>query len=241
MESSRGNRTIYSAVEIQNILQLAKSHRWPFSYIVSSERRQTSHTTEIVKLNPETGCIVVGSEVKYSGLTPSTPTVFRAMNGGITLQFESELIDCEGNALANRLFTECQIRFPAQVRFSQMRKAVRVDCSDQQGVVASIFANGSRLKGTVMDISESGLKIRFEGNLSYQFKTPRLVTDCRVRLADGTQLDARVRMLGFLYDRHNDISLLRCQLLEIRENRKIVLQQLITSSLSQPYSSLAHC
>jgi len=228
MESTRSTRTINSAVEIQDILNLAQSHRWSFSYLVSSERRQTSHTTEIVSIDSRNGVIVVGSEVKYSGLVANRPVIFRAQSGGMSLQFETYLIGVEGNALANRLFIECRLRYPKEVRFAQMRKAIRVDCNDVGDIPVTLFADGRALNGEVADISETGAKVRFEGNLSYRFQDSRMVTDCHLRLADGTLLDARVKILGFVYDKQADISFLRCYFLEIQDDRQIKLQQLIS-------------
>ena len=230
MESIGGSRMINSAVEILGILKLAQSHRWSFSYLVSSERRQTSHTTEIVSIDSQAGIIVVGSEVKYSGLVANTPVIFRAQSGGISLQFETQLIGVEGNALANRLFVECQIRYPKEIRFAQMRKAMRIDCNAVGDILVTLFADETTLNGKVRDISETGVKICFEGNLSYRFQDSRMVTDCHLRLPDGSILDARVKILGFAYDKQADISYLRCYFLEIREDRQLKLQQLISDA-----------
>ncbi len=241
MESKNGNRTINSASEIEYLLALAQSHRWAFSYVVSSTRRQTSHTTELVNIDPQAGVMVVGSEVKYSGLTANTPVLFRAQSGGISMQFETELIGSEGNALANRLFTECQIRYPREIRFTQMRKAMRVDCHNRDDLQVLLFAEEKTLHGHVADISETGVKIRFEGNLSYQFKDSRMVTDCQLRLPDGCLLEARVKVLGFVYDKQTDISYLRCYFLEIQEDRQIKLQQLIDATQGEYEQTAMQC
>jgi len=230
MESISSSRMINSAVEILDILKLAQSHRWSFSYLVSSERRQTSHTTEIVSIDSQAGIIVVGSEVKYSGLAANTPVIFRAQSGGISLQFETKLIGVEGNALANRLFVECQVHYPTEIRFAQMRKAMRIDCNTIDDILVTLFADETTLNGEVADISETGVKICFEGNLSYRFQDSRMVTDCHLRLPDGSILDARVKILGFAYDKQADISYLRCYFLEIQEDRQLKLQQLISDA-----------
>ncbi len=227
MEPKSNNRIVTSAAEIEHILNLARSHRWTFSYIVSSTRRQTSHTTELVSVKREAGTLVVGSEVKYSGLTTNTPVTFRAQSGGISMQFETHLIGVPGNELAKRLFIECQIRYPDKVSFTQMRKAMRVDCHDRDDMQVLLFADDKSLHGNVADISETGIKIRFEGNLSYQFKESRMVTDCQLRLPDNALLEARVKVLGFFYDRQTDISYLRCHFLELQDDRQIKLQQLV--------------
>lgn len=228
MESIRNSRNVRSAVEILDILNLARSHRWSFSYLVCSERRQTSHTTEIVSIDSQAGIIVVGSEVKYSGLTANVPVIFRAQSGGISLQFETQLIGIEGNALASRLFIECRLRYPKEIRFAQMRKAIRISCRDLDDIQVTLFADGTTLNGEIADISETGAKIRFEGNLSYQFQESRMVTDCHMRLPDGAFLNLRVKILGFIYDKQTDVSYLRCYFLEIKEDRHIKLREFIS-------------
>lgn len=224
-------KEISKVEEIEAILDLACSHRWNFSYMVASERRQASHTTELVSFNTGAGSITVGSEVKYSGLQPGTPVVFRAQSGGIGIQFETEMLGVGGNALSNRLFSECRIRFPDTVRFTQLRKAVRVDCDDMDDIRVTLFANATRLQGMVADLSTTGTKIRFAGNLTYQFKQSRMVTDCRMRLPDGSVLEARVKVLGFFFDKDQGISYLRCYFLEIREEKELVLADLIQAAL----------
>lgn len=226
--------------EIAAILELALSHRWSFSYTVSSERRPASHTTELVSINPQGGTITVGSEVKYSGLGPEAIVTFRAQSGGISLMFESQLIGIGGNALSNRLFSECRIRYPSAIKFAQLRKAIRVDCNDIDDILVTVFANGMRLQGKAADLSTSGTKIRFEGNLSYQFKQSRIVTDCRMRLPDGTIVESRVKVLGFFYDREQDVSYLRCYFLEIREDKEILLDDLIQTALHAKPGKAVH-
>jgi len=240
MESNNSTREINNAHEIKDILKLAQSQRWSFSYLVSSKRRQTSHTTEIVDVVANGDYIVVGSEVKYSGLPADTTVIFRAQSGGIRLQFETQLIGTEGNALANRLFTECRVRYPKSIKFAQMRKAIRVDCNDLDDILVTLFVDQKHVKGQVADISETGVKIRFEGNLSYQFKDSKIVTDCRMRLPDASIIEARVKILGFVYDKQRDVSYLRCYFLEILEDREIQLQELISNALAG-YKVAAQC
>lgn len=194
---NNSNQDITSPSEIAEILRVAKSHRWALSYSVTTGRRVTSHSTELVELNPASKTLIVSSEVKYSGLEPGFPVTFRSQSGGISLQFDSRLIGGSGNALADRLFSECQIAWPERIKFNQLRKAVRIDCDNLEDISVTLFTNELRLQGKVQDISATGVKIRFAGNLSYQFKQSRIVTDCRMRMPDGSILEARLKVLGF--------------------------------------------
>lgn len=234
MESpSNSNQDITNPSEIAEILRVAKSHRWALSYSVTTGSRVTSHSTELVEVNPGSHSITVSSEVKYSGLEPGFPVTFRAQSGGISLQFDSRLIGGSGNALADRLFSECQIAWPERIRFNQLRKAVRVDCDNLDDISVTLFTNELRLQGKVKDLSATGVKIRFAGNLSYQFKQSRIVTDCRMRMPDGEILEARLKVLGFTYDPEQDISYIRCFFLEIHEDHELKIEDLINSALMQ--------
>lgn len=242
MESpgNNANQAVTEPEEIAEILRVALSHRWSFSYSVTTGRRITSHTTELVSLQPEAGTITVGSEVKYSGLQAGYPVTFRAQSGGISLQFDSRLIGGKGNVLSNRLFSECRIEYPSQLRFNQLRKAVRVDANAIDDIHVNLFANDLRLKGKVQDISATGTKIRFDGNLSYQFKQSRIVTDCQMRLPNEEVIEARLKVLGFFYDRDRDVSYIRGYFLEIRDENELKLGELINAALANQPSQVVH-
>ena len=234
------NSEVTDQSEIAEIFRVAHSHRWNFSYSVTTGRRITSHTTELVSLQPEAGTITVGSEVKYSGLQPGYPVTFRAQSGGISLQFDSRLIGGKGNALSNRLFSECRIEYPDRLKFTQLRKAVRVDCGSIDDINVTLFANEVRIMGKVQDLSSTGTKIRFDGNLSYQFKQSRMVTDCQMRLPDGEVIEARLKVLGFYYDRERDVSYIRSYFLEIRDENELKLEELINQALANVPSQIMH-
>lgn len=238
--SNKHNREVRDQADIAEILRVALSHRWNFSYSVTTGRRLSSHTTELVKLNPGDGTITVSSEVKYSGLRPGQTVLFRAQSGGISLEFETRLKSGSGNELADRLFSECLIEYPECVKFAQLRKAVRVDCNSMEDIQVTLFAHELRLQGKVADISATGTRIRFAGNLSYQFKQSRMVTDCRMKLPDQSILEARLKVLGFVYDRESDASHIRCYFLEILQNNELKLEELINSSLANQADQLVH-
>lgn len=168
--------------------------------------------------------------MKYSGLEANVTTDFRSQSGGISLEFESQLLGGD-DSLSSRLFSECRIRYPERMRFNQLRHAVRIDCNSIDDILVSLFTEQLKLQGKVQDISTTGVKIRFEGNLSYQFNDSRMVTDCRMRLPDGSLIGIRLKVLGFFYDPAEDISYIRCYFLEIREDKEMQLKELINSAL----------
>lgn len=224
------NQELEHPAEIGEVLRVANSHRWPLIYSVKNGQRTSSHTAELLKVEPQKGTLTLSSDVKYSGLEPNIETEFRSQSGGINLEFSSSLLDSDGS-LSNRLFSECRIRYPQKMRFNQLRHAVRIDCNSIDDILVSLFTDQVKLQGKVQDISTTGAKIRFEGNLSYQFKDSRMVTDCRMRLPDGAIVAARLKVLGFFYDPDTDRSYIRSYFLEIREDKEVKLRELIESAL----------
>ena len=85
----------------------------------------------------------------------------------------------------------------------------------------------------MQDISATGVKIRFAGNLSYQFNHSRMVSDCRMRMPDGSILEARLKVLGFHYNSADDISYIRCYFLELRDDNEMQLEELINSAIDR--------
>ncbi len=227
---SKRNQELDNPAEIGEVLRVAHSHRWPLIYSVYSGQRTSSHTAEILKVEPEKGTLTLSSDVKYSGLVPNITTDFRSQSGGISLEFESSLLGGD-DSLSSRLFSECRIRYPERMRFNQLRHAVRIDCNSIDDILVSLFTEEVKLQGKVQDISTTGVKIRFQGNLSYQFNDSRMVTDCRMRLPDGSLMGARLKVLGFFYDPAEDISFIRCYFLEIREDEELHLKELIESAI----------
>lgn len=228
---SKRNQELTNPAEIGEVLRVAHTHRWPLIYSVKGGQRTSSHTAELLKVEPQKGTLTLSSDVKYSGLEPNTTIDFRSQSGGISLEFESQLLGGD-DSLSSRLFSECRIRYPERMRFNQLRHAVRIDCNNIDDILVSLFTEQLKLQGKVQDISTTGVKIRFEGNLSYQFNDSRMVTDCRMRLPDGSLLGARLKVLGFFYDPAEDVSFIRCYFLEIHEDKEMKLKELINSALA---------
>lgn len=236
--SSRKNQELDNPAEIYEVLRVACSHGWPLIYTVRSGQRTSSHTAELLKVEPQKGTLTLSSDVKYSGLEANVVTDFRSQSGGIRLEFQSSLLGGD-DSLSNRLFSESRIRYPERMRFNQLRHAARIDCNSMDEILVSLFTEDVKLQGKVQDLSTTGVKVRFEGNLSYQFKNSRMVTDCRMRLPDGSLLGARLKILGFFYDSESDISYIRCYFLEIRGDEQMHLKELINSALeNMPQSKL---
>ncbi len=52
-----------------------------------------------------------------------------------------------------------------------------------------------------------------------------------MRLPDDTVIEARLKVLGFFYDRDRDVSYIRGYFLEIRDENELKLEELINAAL----------
>lgn len=228
----RCSRQISDQQEISDLLLVAQLYRWIFSYALVDSENIVSHTTELVGIDADAGTLTVSSEVKYSGIQPGEPITFRAQSGGINIRFQSKIIQVGGNVLSMRLFSDCRVEFPESITVNQLRGAVRVNFMNLTNIpVTYLTENGTHLKGVVQDLSTSGAKIKFKGNLKYQFKDSRIISDCQMMLPDESSIKSRIKVLGFIYDPKNDVSYIRCQFLEMDHDAALRIKELISKSL----------
>jgi PAS domain S-box-containing protein len=98
---------------------------------------------------------------------------------------------------------------------------------------------GSQLGGLVKDLSTTGAKISFRGNLKYQFKASQIISDCKMMLPDESNIDTRIKALGFVYNQEKDASYIRCQFLEMSDDSSLLIKDLIDRALKNAHSESA--
>ena len=95
----------------------------------------------------------------------------------------------------------------------------------------TLFVNlGVRHQGKVADISETGAKIVFEGNLANQLEGSEIITDCQMLMPDESYIENRVRVLGVSYDDKSNQSFLRCEYVETNMNSEAQIRKLISDA-----------
>ena len=120
MESSSDNsREITVTQDICDILQTALTHSWNFSYLAMVKHHLSSHSSELVDVNPDLETLSVAGDALYEAATTATDgIVFRAQNGGISIVFKSALLPLEKNHVSISDSRVCLFEFPALLRFS---------------------------------------------------------------------------------------------------------------------------
>lgn len=229
------SREITSREEIYEVLMTALMRQWSFSYLTMVRNHLSSHATRLFSINEESDTITVSGDV-LDTLTRSNGNklYFHARNGGQSVVFSSVLVPPNDDITLIGKPKVCRFRFPESLRFSEKRKAIRIDLSESPEIRFTLFVNlGVRYQGRVEDISETGAKIQFEGNLAYQLSGAEIVTDCQMFFPDNSCIENRVRVRGVEYNSDTRLSTLRVEYVETNLNSEAQIKSLITNELDK--------
>ncbi|MEQ8952721.1 MAG: hypothetical protein RL120_01210, partial [Gammaproteobacteria bacterium] len=161
--STDTNRDITEQGEVVECLEIALKYHWRLTYLVMIDNHVESHEVELTAVNEVPGTFTVLGEFPITEFDQEKVLHFRAASGGMSFVFKSELQNC--TAFFTR--SECQFDLPESIRFTQLRSAIRINFSNIHDIPVSFHASPERVfSGKVMDLSETGAKIRFEGNVS---------------------------------------------------------------------------
>lgn len=231
---------IEDSAKLMLLLQMAITQRWNFDYSILTNSRLSTHTTRLLGADLDARTITVGSEVKYSGLHPEQIVNFRTQHGGLSLEFSTQLVPSGSNALSSRLFSECKMVFPQTVMTSQLRNALRIDCSRIDRAEVTLFGSEPRQDGVIVNLSSTGCKIQLKGDVREQIKSMGKLIDCQLQLPDEESIDARVIVLHSSFEKVLDATLLRCYFLEIHRDSKLKVEKLIAKALRRQSQHTFH-
>ncbi len=233
-EKSKGiEQLIVDPADIAKILSTAKEHVWKLKFCLVNELLVSPFATEILQFDQEQGILTVGAEVNTLWSQPESVLRFTAQDGGLSIQFDASLLPLSGNPMAIKYASERKLVAPSEIIYRQMRKAMRVNFADQDNISVMLFTDqGKPVKGSVEYMSISGVKARFPGYLIEQFEESRVIADCGFMLPDGTTLNARVEVLGTIYDFEKDASPVRCRFIEMDRNVDLKIKELIDEALA---------
>lgn len=227
--SSEESREITDLDEIKVFLDQALKFDWKFDYLLMSGKKVTSHPAELTSVDEIPNAITVVGDFESLESNDSKEIFFRANSGGLSLVFKSELIDCID------FFTkkECKFFFPDNLRFAQLRSAVRINFTNLEDIPVSFFPKDEQaFTGKVVDLSETGAKIKFVGNILEHVDVEKVIADCQFLLPDDAKIESRTQVMGSVYDQELDISYIRCKFLKLNSNDELQLRQYIYKALS---------
>ncbi len=228
--STDTNRDITEKGEIEECLELALKFHWRLTYLVMIDNHVESHEVELTAVNETPGTFTLLGEFPITEFDQEKSLHFRAASGGMSFVFKSELEEC--TAFFTR--SECQFQIPDTIRFTQLRSAIRINFTDTEEIPVSFHASAERaFSGKVVDLSETGAKIKFEGNVTEYMGHSDIVADCQLLLPTGAVVDSNVQVLGCLYDPDQDTSYVRCRFLQLHVNSELQLRALIFDALKK--------
>ena len=217
--------------EIGEFLQMAFLQKWQFSCMQMIRNHLASEEVPVLDVNVFDCNFIVDSEALTVATQEATSVTFRAQSGGLTLLFNA-------TPMASNLdpsVCECKFEFPTKLRFTQLRKAVRINFRNKPEVKVHLFANeGVRFDGQLMDLSTTGAKIQLLGDLSTRLEPAQAIEDCQLLLPDGELLDLCARVRGMTYDRERGLSLLRCEFEGLCGDDVMQLQSLLDEATQLP-------
>jgi c-di-GMP-binding flagellar brake protein YcgR len=224
---------IVERAQIHDILHTAHIHQWPLYYMSIVKNHLDSQSTKLLGIDANSRTFTVRPDSLNSlDLSRGNQILFRANSGGISVIFEATMNSPargEGSTDAPKFV---EFEYPEVIRFKQLRKAIRINFTDIEDIPVTSFAEfGVYHQGSVVDMSESGAKISFKGNLEKLMTGSEIISDCQMLLPDHSSISNRIGVLDVRYDESQNRSFLRCKFLEFRRDSEVKLKNLIKEML----------
>lgn len=220
--------------EIIQLLRMAISQKWAFSYVRTQGKKVSSQEMELVGVKANEGLFTVGYEASISQMEASAPLMFRAQSGGVSIIFQSVLhISPEEDSLS-KTSSHYHFDLPYKIACTQLRKTVRVNLEAITEVPVVLYlVNGALIEGSVIDISTAGAKFKVNQDLGQELKEPQDLDACKVSLPNEETLQTGAHLIGMDNDSESGTCYLRCQFVHMRTQDEEMLDGFINDMLRQ--------
>ena len=220
--------------EIVQLLKMAISQKWAFSYVTSAKKRVSSRALELVSVNAIDGTFCVGNEPSIEDSAASGPLMFRAQSGGVSVIFQSRLCEAVGGERNAKRSSLHYFELPYKIACTQLRKTVRVNLEaiSEVGVILYLV-NGALIEGTVIYISTAGAKFKIDKDLGRELRNPDVMDACKISLPNEKILQTGAQLIGMVNDAETNTSYLRCQFVHMRTQDEEMLDGFINDMLRQ--------
>lgn len=220
--------------EVVQLLKMAISQKWAFSYVMTVRKKVTSRPIELMAVNAGEGTFSVGFEPGIANSESTGPLMFRAQSGGVSIIFQSlqnEAPDHDPLAKSSSLH---HFDLPYKIACTQLRKTVRVNLEAMSEVPVTLYlVNGALLEGTVIDISTAGAKFKVEKDLGQELSNPEVLDACKINLPNEQVLQTGAQLIDMVNDSESMTSYLRCQFVQMRTQDEEMLDGFINEMLRQ--------
>lgn len=220
--------------EVIQLLKMAISQKWAFSYVRTQGKKVSSQALELVGVKGKEGVFTIGYESNIAQLEASDPLMFRAQSGGVSIIFQSLLnISPDADPLSKTSSLH-HFDLPYKIACTQLRKTVRVNLEAITEVPVVLYlVSGALIEGTVIDVSTAGAKFKVNQDLGQELHDPQVLDACKISLPNGEVLQTGAHLIAMVNDADSGTSYLRCQFVHMRTQDEEMLDGFINDMLRQ--------
>lgn len=220
--------------EVIQLLKMAISQKWAFSYVRTQGKKINSLALELVGVKANEGVFTVGRESSISQMEASDPLMFRAQSGGVSIIFQSRLNLSPEEDPLSKTSSLHHFDLPYKIACTQLRKTVRVNLEAIAEVPVVLYlVSGALIEGTVIDISTAGAKFKVNQDLGQELRDPQVLDACKISLPNGQTLQTGAHLIGMVNDAESGTSYLRTQFVHMRTQEEEMLDGFISDMLRQ--------
>lgn len=179
-----GVRTISDKQQIYSILASVQKSRSPIT--IKFENSERYYTSLILRTELEEGYIIIDEIAPEDGhqlALQKQPFSIRGSHGGVSLFFRPNVIAGSGTQSDIAFY---KVKFPEEMIYQQRRGAYRAPVARALGIKATVSApeRNQTLTGRLYDLSISGCRINFEGELKPEPVRGDRFSECHIELED---------------------------------------------------------
>ncbi len=234
-ELNIGESKITHRQQIIQLLKMAVAQDWDFAYLEQRGRKVLPRATRLVSVNTKKGSFAVDTEIESVLGEDRAPLMFRSQSGGLSVMFKARPADTSDDDESNSSAKGISFLLPYEVSCTTLRKSARfnVESLEEEIPVILYLVMGVQVNATLVDISTTGAKFRANQDLSEKCKNLQVLESCRIELPDEFVLQCDAQLMGMSYDKKENASYLRCQLVGIKPDDEDKLDYFIDTSFDE--------
>ncbi len=196
-----GVRTVSNKQQIYSILTSVQKARSAIT--IKFEDNDRYYTSLILKTDLDEGYFIIDEIAPEDGhrfAQSHKPFSIRGSHNGVSLFFRPNIIAGTGIQDSIAFY---KIRLPKEMLYQQRRSAFRALVARALGVEACATSRerGTTFEGQLHDISISGCRINFEGEIDPEFNRGEVFKSCRILLSDGSIIECPLTLKHATYIR----------------------------------------
>ena len=196
-----GVRTVSNKQQIYSILTAVQKARSAIT--IKFEDNDRYYTSMILRTDLDEGYIIIDEIAPEEGhrfAQQKKPFSIRGSHNGVSLFFRPNIIAGAGIQDSIAFY---KILLPVEMLYQQRRSAFRAVVGRALGIKATITSQerGTTYEGRLHDISISGCRINFEGEIKPEFVRTEIFESCKIMLSNGSNIECPLTLKHANYSR----------------------------------------